>query len=145
MNVMKWLLLTFGVLFLAFLAVVIGGYYWASSIPSVKLDAADIEVGGPYPPDERQALLDSCQKNMKIPADDKGACTCIADKAATDFSRFERLVLTAGFEGSPTKIVALTKGLMDSGLSESEVDAMQADSKKRIDTLLQACGLEKDK
>ena len=143
MNLVKWLLIILGVLFVAFLAVVMGGYWWASSIQSIKLDAADVQVGGPYPPEERQALLDACQKNMKIPEGDKGACTCIADKAATDFSRFERLVLTAGFEQSPTKIVALTKGLMDSGLSESEVDKMQADSKARIDKLLSSCGLEK--
>jgi len=145
MTIMKWVLVILGVLFLAFLAVVVGGYYWASTVESVKLDAADLKVGGDYPPDERQALLDSCQKNMKKPAADAGACTCIADKAGTDFSRFERLVLTAGFEGSATKIVALTKGLIDSGLSQSEVDTMQADSKKRINEIISACGLEKKK
>ncbi len=106
-------------LFLAVLAVVLGGYYWASTVEGVKLDAADLKVGGTYPPEERQALLDACQKNMKKPADDKGACTCIADKAGTEFSRFERLALIAGFEGSPTKIVALTKGLIASGIPQA--------------------------
>jgi len=143
MTVLKWLLVIFGVLFLAVLAVVIGGYYWASTVESVKLDAADLKVGGAYPAEERQALLDSCQKNMKKPAGDKGACTCIADRAGTEFSRFERLTLTAGFEGSPTKIVALTKGLMDGGIPQTDVEAMQADSKKRINDLMQSCGLEK--
>ena len=85
----------------------------------MKLDAADLKVGGIYPPAERQALLDACQKNMKAPAADKSACTCIADRAGTEFSRFERLVLTAGFEGSPTKIVALTKGLIASGIPQA--------------------------
>jgi hypothetical protein len=79
---------------------------------------------------------------MKKPADDKGPCTCIADKVGTEFSRFERLALTAGFEGSATKIVALTKGLMDSGIPQAEVDAMEAGSKTRIDDLTKACGLE---
>ncbi len=142
MTVLKWLLLIFGVLFLAFLAVVIGGYYWASTVESVKITAEDIKVGGAYPAEERQALLDACNKNMKTPAADKNACTCIADKAGTDLSRFERLALTAGFEGSPTKIVALTKGLMDSGIPQSDVEAMQAGSKKRINDLMKACGLE---
>jgi hypothetical protein len=141
MSVLKWLLVIFGVLFLAALAIIIGGYYWASTVEGVKLTAEDIKVGGAYPPEERQALLDACQKNMKKPADDKGACTCIADKAGTQFSRFERLALTAGFEGSPTKIVALTKGLIDSGIPQADVEKMQADSKTRISDLLNACGL----
>ncbi|HEY7670048.1 MAG TPA: hypothetical protein VH852_05355 [Hyphomicrobium sp.] len=143
MTVLKWLLVIFGVLFLAVLAVIIGGYYWASTVESVKLTAEDLKPGGAYAPEDRQALLDACQKNMKKPPEDKGACTCIADKAGTEFSRFERLALTAGFEGSATKIVALTKGLIDSGIPQSEVDAMETGSKKRIDDLMKACGLEK--
>ena len=142
MTVLKWLLVIFGVLFLAVLAVVIGGFYWASTVESVKLTAEDIKVGGAYPPEERQALLDACANDTKKPAADKGACTCIADKAGTEFSRFERLALTAGFEGSATKIVALTKGLMDSGIPQAEVDAMEAGSETRIDDLMKACGLE---
>ncbi len=142
MTLLKWVLVIFGVLFVLVFAVIIGGYYWASQIESVKLTPEDLKVGGAYPADERQALLDACQKNMKKPVDDKGACTCIADKAGTEFSRFERLALTAGFEGSATKIVALTKGLMQSGIPETEVDAMEAESKKRIDDLMNACNLE---
>jgi len=143
MTVLKWVLVICAVLFLAFLAVVIGGYYWASTVEGVRLTAEDLKPGGAYPPEERQALLDSCHKNLKKPPQDTGACTCIADKAGTDFSRFERLALTAGFEGSPTKIVALTKGLIDSGIPQNEVDAMEAGSKTRINDLMKACGLEK--
>jgi len=145
MTVLKWLLVIFGVLFVAVLAVIIGGYYWASSVEGVKITAEDIKPGGAYPPEERQTLLDACTKNMKKPAADTGACACIADKAGTEFSRFERLALTAGFEGSATQIVALTKGLMDSGLPQPEVDAMEAGSKTRIDNLMKACGLETKK
>jgi hypothetical protein len=143
MSVLKWILVIFGVLFLVFLAIVIGGFYWASTVESVRLTADDIKVGGAYPPEERQALVDACQKNLKVPADDKGACTCLADKAGADLSHFDRLVLTAGFEASPTQIVALTKGLMESGIPEAEVNAMQTDSKTRIDEVLKSCGLEK--
>ncbi len=145
MTVLKWVLVIFGVLFIAFFAIIIGGYYWASTVESVKVTADDIKAGGDYPPEERQALLDACNKNMKKPANDTGACTCIADKAGTDFSRFERLALTAGFEGSPTKIVALTKGLMDSGIPKPEIEAMEAGSKKRVDELMTACGVEAKK
>jgi hypothetical protein len=143
MTVLKWVLVILGVLFLAALAVIIGGYYWASTVESVKLTAEDIKVGGAYPPEERQELLDACHKNLKKPADEKGACTCIADKAGTQFSRFERLALTAGFEGSATRIVALTKGLMDSGIPQPEVEAMETGSKTRINDLMKSCGLDK--
>jgi hypothetical protein len=143
MSVLKWILVVFGVLFLVVLAVVIGGFYWASTVESVRLTADDIKVGGDYPPEERQALLDACHKSLKSAAADKGACTCLADKAGTEFSRFERLVLTAGFDGSPTQIVALTKGLVDSGIPEEEVDSVAAGSETRVNDLMQACGLEK--
>ncbi len=43
MTVLKWLLVIFGVLFVAVLAVIIGGYYWASSVEGVKITAEDIK------------------------------------------------------------------------------------------------------
>jgi hypothetical protein len=141
MTVLKWLLIIFGVLFIAFMAVVIGGYYWASTVESVKLTAADMEVGGPYPPDERQALLGACQKSGVAGAD-ANACTCVADKAGTEASRFERLMVTAVLEANATMVMALTKGLIASGVSPEKVEAMDKDSKGRIDGLLKSCGLE---
>ncbi len=143
MSVLKWILIIFGVLFVIVLAIVIGGYFWAQNVEPVKLTAADLKVGGAYPAEERQTLIAACQKNMKAPTDDKNACTCVADKAGTDISRFDRLVLTAGFEGSPTKIVALTKGLIQSGIPKAEVDAADAASKQNLEDLMKACGLEK--
>jgi hypothetical protein len=144
MSVLKWLLIIVGVLFLAFLAIVVGGYYWASNVETVKITAEDIKVGGPYPDDERQALVASCKKNIETPASEQDECACIAEKAGTDLSRFERLALTAGFEGSASKIVGLTKGLIGSGLPQAEIDAMEANSKTRIDSVLKACGVEQD-
>jgi hypothetical protein len=141
MTVLKWVLIVVGVLFLAFIAIIVGGYYWASTVESVKLDAADLKVGGSYTPAERQALLDACQTRMKAPAADENACTCLADRAGTELSRFGRLALTAGFEGSPTQIVALTKGLAGSGIPQADVEAMQAGSKTRISDLMKSCGL----
>jgi hypothetical protein len=141
MTVLKWLLIIFGVLFIAFMAVVIGGYYWASTVESVKLNAADMEVGGPYPSDERQALLGACQKSGVAGADTT-ACTCVADKAGTEASRFERLMVTAVLEANATMVMALTKGLIASGVSAEKVEAMDKDSKGRIDGLLKSCGLE---
>jgi hypothetical protein len=142
MTFLKWLLVIFGVLFLIFLAIIIGGYYWASTVESVKLTADDLKVGGAYPPEEHQALLEACKMNMKAPTGDPNACSCLADKVGTDLSRFERLTLTAGFEGSPTKIVALTKGLIDSGIPQSDIEAMESGSKARISEAMKGCGLE---
>lgn len=143
MTVLKWLLIAFGVLLLVFVATIAGGLYWASTVESVKLTTVDLEVGGTYPVEERRALLESCQKSAEAPASDKDACTCIADKAGTEFSRFERLALTAGFEGSPTKIIALTKGLIESGIPETKAEEMQANSNQRIEGLMETCGLVK--
>ena len=143
MTVLKWVLVVFGVLLILFIAVLAGGLYWASTVESVKVTAADLEVGGSYPADERQALLASCQKTAESPSSAKEACACIADKAGTELSRFERLMLVAGLEVSPTKIVALTKGLIDSGIPEANVNEMEANSKQRIEGLMESCGLEK--
>jgi len=143
MAVLKWVLIVFGALVLIVLAVAIGGYFWATSVEGVKLTAEDLKAGGAYPPEERQTLLEACRKNLKTPAADKDACSCIAEKAGTVISRFERLALTAGFEGSAIKIVALSKGLMQSGIPQAQVDAMQANSETRMGDLMKSCNLEK--
>ena len=139
MVVLKWVLIVGGILFLIGAAVIFGFLYWASTVESVHVTEADLAVGGSYPPEERQTLLDACTK--RVEAKDKSACTCIADRAGTEFSRFERLILTATFEGSPTKIVAVTKGLIDSGVSQEKSEALERDSEKRFDDLMKACGL----
>lgn len=143
MTVLKWVLIVFGLLLLVIIAVAAGGFYWVSTVESVKVTAADLEVGGSYAADERQALLASCQKTAESQSSVKESCTCIADKAGTELSRFERLMLVAGLEVSPTKIVALTKGLIDSGIPEAKVNEMEANTKQRIEGLMESCGLEK--
>ena len=66
--------------------------------------------------------MPASSRNVKKRED---SCTCIADRAGTELSRFVRLVLTATFEGSATKIVAVTKGLMDSGVPEEKTKEMR--------------------
>jgi hypothetical protein len=138
MTVLKWVLVAVGVIFLALVAIGVGGYFWAQNIEAVKLTAADLQPGGSYPPEEREALITACKNQPKTGAD-AAACTCLADKAGTDASRFERLALIAGFETSPSKLVALVKGAMASGASKSDVDAMEARAKERISAALKAC------
>lgn len=140
MTVLKWVLVVFGVLFLAAGAGVVGVIYWASGIESVEVTEADLAVGGRYPPEERQAMLDACQRGAG--KDRAESCACIADRAGTELSRFLRLVLTATFEGSATKIVAITKGLMNSGVPQERAAAMEKEAEPRFDALMQACGLK---
>lgn len=140
MAVLKWVLIILGALVLSALIIIIGTFYWASTVESVKLTEADLKVGGDYPAAERQQLLDICAQKRKTGTEGDDRCVCIADRAGKDFSRFERLVFIASFEGNATRVVALTKGLMDSGIAQSRIDELQKDSKARIDGLLKACG-----
>ena len=142
MAVLKWVLIILGSIVLAGLIVIVGTFYWASTVQSVKLTEADLKIGGDYPAEERQELLDICAKKRKPGAEGDDRCVCIADRAGKDFSRFERLVFLASFEGNATRVVALTKGLIDSGIAQSRIDELQKDSKTRIDGLLKACGYQ---
>ncbi|MFA5901639.1 MAG: hypothetical protein WC829_21275 [Hyphomicrobium sp.] len=139
MTLVKWMLVIAGVLFLAGGATVIGLYYWASGIESVHVTEADLAIGGSYPPAERQALIDACERRSVSKRTD--SCTCLADRAGTDLSRFLRLVLTASLEGSATKVIAITKGLMQSGVAPEKVDELEKSSKQRFETIMQACGM----
>lgn len=141
MTLVKWALVIGGVLFLAVCAAAIGIVYWADSIPSVQVSEADLAPGGSYPPEEKAALLEACNKRNVSKRED--SCACIADRAGTELSRFLRLVLTASLEGSASKIVAVTKGLMASGVPPEKVDAVEKESEQRFEALMQACGLNR--
>ncbi len=141
MTVLKWVLVIVGVMFGLAAAAMVGVLYWASGVPTVQVTEADLAVGGSYPPEEKQALLDACNgRDIEKRAD---SCTCIADKAGTELSRFLRLILTATLEGSYNKIVGVTKGLMASGVPEDKARAMEKEADGRFDALMQACGLTK--
>jgi hypothetical protein len=139
MTVLKWVVIVFGVLFFLGAAAMFGVLYWASNVESVHVTEADLAIGGSYPPEEKQALLDACKGRNVAKRED--SCTCIADRAGTELSRFLRLVLTATLEGSATKIVAVTKGLLDSGVSEEKTKQVEKESEERFNALMQACGL----
>jgi hypothetical protein len=139
-SLLKWILIVFGVLFIVIAAALFGLGYWASGVESVKMTAADLEVGGSYPPEEKQALVAACEKSRG--ADSSTQCACIADRAGTEFSRFERLIFTASLEHSATKIVAVTKGLIESGVSPDRAQELERNASQRFDGLMQACGLK---
>ena len=98
MTVLKWVVIVFGVLFFLGAAAMFGVLYWASSVESVHVTEADLAIGGSYPPEEKLALLNACNGRNVTKRED--SCTCIADRAGTELSRFLRLVLTATLEGS---------------------------------------------
>ena len=139
MTVLKWVLIAFGVLFFLVAAGVVGVLYWATSVETVQVTQADLAIGGSYPPEEKQALLNACNGRNVEKRDD--TCACIADRAGIELSRFLRLVLTATLEGSATKIVAVTKGLIASGVSEEKTKEVEKESEQRFKSLMQACGL----
>lgn len=141
MTLLKWVLVIGGVLFLAAGASFIGVLYWASSVESVKVTEADLAIGGSYPPEEKEALIAACNKRNVNKRPD--SCTCIADKAGTDLSRFLRLIFAASLEGSATRIVAITKGLMESGVAPDKVNAVEKESEQRFEALMQACGFNR--
>jgi uncharacterized membrane protein len=141
MTLLKWVLVIGGVVFVAFFAAIIGIAYWAEGIPSVQVTEADLAVGGSYPPEEREALLQACSRRNVDKRED--SCTCIADRAGTELSRFLRLVLTASLEGSASKVVGITKGLMASGVPHEKVEAIEKESEQRFETLMQACGFNR--
>jgi hypothetical protein len=139
MTVLKWVMIVFGVLFFAGAVAMFGVLYWASGIESVQVTEADLAIGGSYSPAEKEALIAACNgRNVAKRAD---TCTCIADRAGTELSRFLRLVLTATLEGSATKIVAVTKGLLDSGVPEEKIKGVEQQSEQRFKDLMNACGL----
>jgi len=142
MAVLKWVLIVLGAIVAILLVVIMGTFYWASTVESVKLTEADLQVGGAYSEAERKELLDICNQKHKAGTEGDDRCVCVTDRAGKDFSRFERLVFIATFEGNPTRVVALTKGLIDSGIPQSRVEELQKDSKSRIETLLKACGYQ---
>jgi hypothetical protein len=139
MTALKWVLVVVGILFLIVGAGLVGALYWASTVESVPVTAADLEPGGSYPPAEKQALLDACNKqNADKPTD---ACACIADKAGTELSRFLRLILTATMNKNATELVALSKGLVGSGVPPEKAQGIEKEANARFEGLSQACGL----
>ncbi|MEO8422003.1 MAG: hypothetical protein ABI457_12490 [Hyphomicrobium sp.] len=139
MTVLKWVTIVFGVLFFVGAAVTFGVLYWASGVESVHVTEADLAIGGSYSPAEKEALIAAC--NGRNVAKREDTCTCIGDRAGKELSRFLRLVLTATLEGSATKIVAVTKGLLDSGVPEEKTKEIEKQSEQRFKDLMNACGL----
>lgn len=125
--------------FLLLVVVLLGAalYFYQRNIAAVPVSAADIEKGGSFSAEERSTLKTACVARIK--KDGEKVCGCIADKAASEISRFDRLVMTAGFQEKLADVVALTKGLVQSGIPIEKVKAAEDGSKTRVKEILKTC------
>lgn len=130
----------FSLLLLAVLALGIGFYFYQRNIQAVPVTAGDLEKGGNFSADERLALTNACAARIKKDGEKK--CGCIADKVATELSRFDRMVITATFQERLADIVGITKGLVQSGIPADKVKVAEEGSKTRLKDMLKSCDAE---
>ena len=135
MKVFKWVLIVFGGLALVFVV-------WVSTVETAKLTAADFEAGGTYPAEERQALFNACNGSWVNKSFDETICTCIADKAESEYSRFARLLSVMVLEGSPAKFVALVKGIIFSGVAPEKITAARLRARQQMKAVMSWCRFE---
>lgn len=126
-------------LLLIIIAIGAGFYFYQRNITPLAVTAADIEKGGSFSADERATLVNACTARAK--QDGAKVCGCIADKAATDLSRFDRLVMTASFQQKLSDIVAAGKGLIASGIPAEKIKAAEEGSKVRMKDIMKTCNL----
>lgn len=131
--------------FLGFLLLVlvlagVAFYFYQRNIVAVPVTAADLDKGGSFPPAERDTMKSACVTAMK--KDPEKVCGCITDKAATEISRFDRLVMTATFQHRLSDMVALSKGLVNSGIPAEKVRASEDSAKTRVRDILKSCDAE---
>jgi hypothetical protein len=111
-----------------------------------KLTSADLEVGGAYQGDERETLVNACQKafGTKIRSESKldRLCDCVADVADDRSSRYDRLIMTIALDAAGqdwSQALKVGIGLANAGLSKSEMDGANRKSKARSSMVLRTC------
>lgn len=126
-------------LLLAIIVIGVGFYFYQRNIAPIPVASADLDKGGAFSDAEKATLTSACTAAVKKDTDK--ACSCVVQKAATDLSRFERMIATATLQGKVSDIVGLTKGLIDSGIPSDRMKSAEADAKTRITDLTKACGI----
>ena len=130
----------FTVLVLAIVALSAAFYFYQRNIQAVPVTAADLEKGGTYSAEERASLTSACTARIK--KDGEKVCGCITDKVATEFSRFDRMLITATFQEKLSDIVAITKGLVQSGIPVDKVKSAEEGGKARMKDMMKTCNAE---
>ena len=128
------------VLVLAIVALSAAFYFYQRNIQAVSVTAADLEKGGTYSAEERASLTSACTARIK--KDGEKVCGCITDKVATEFSRFDRMLITATFQEKLSDIVAITKGLVQSGIPVDKVNSAEEGGKARMKDMMKTCNAE---
>ena len=128
------------VLVLAIVALSAAFYFYQRNIQAVPVTAADLEKGGTYSAEERASLTSACTARIK--KDGEKVCGCITDKVATEFSRFDRMLITATFQEKLSDIVAITKGLVQSGIPVDKVKSAEEGGKARMKDMMKTCNAE---
>ena len=128
--------------FLVLAIVVLGTsfYFYQRTIQAVPVTGADLEKGGNYSAEERASLTSACTARIK--KDGEKVCGCITDKVATEFSRFDRMLITATFQEKLSDIVAITKGLVQSGIPVDKVKSAEEGGKARMKDMMKTCNAE---
>ena len=128
------------VLLLAIVALSAAFYFYQRNIHAVPVTAADLDKGGTYSAEERASLTSACTARIK--KDGEKVCGCITDKVATEFSRFDRMLITATFQEKLSDVVAITKGLVQSGIPVDKVKSAEEGGKARMKDMMKTCNAE---
>jgi len=137
MSFLKWFLIIIGSLTVLSLAVIAGGAYWLwRSAEEIKLTEADLQVGGSYDGPERAAVQKACSSKF-----DETMCTCIVERAGTEMSHVDRLMLIPALEGSFITIMATSAALARAnGAPEEKIREAMLEARVRLPRLMKACG-----
>ena len=145
-KILGWLLL------LLLVVAIAGGawiYFYQKNVEAIPVALADLEKGGTYTPADRDAILNACNVSASGKLKNAISCECIADKAGTDLSRMERLILAPLLTGESSKLLAvttgLTKGLIALGQKGGDKlrEIKKDDGNKWAKSLLDACEVKK--
>jgi uncharacterized membrane protein len=142
MKVLKWILIATACLTVLLIAVGIGGYLYVFRGPSLELTAADMEVGSPWPPTERAALVSACLKKSNSEHRERAStfCECVAKETETKTSRAARLMIAADFDDDwrqmarvvlATGIVAFKTDASSIGEGRDVAESLQRNCGKR--------------
>lgn len=118
----------------------VGFYFYQRNITPIAVTVSDLEKGGSFSADERAAMKTACMARIKKDGDK--TCGCIADKSATEVSRFDRQIITATFQEKLSDVVALSKGLVASGIPVDKVKAAEEGNKARVKEIMKSCSAE---
>jgi hypothetical protein len=125
-------------LLIAVIALGVGFYFYQKNIPAASVSLADFEKGGSFADVERADLTSACV--ARFSKDGDKICGCMADKAATELSRYDRMMLTAVFKHKAlSEGVALLKGMIAAQIPQEKLKAAEDGATTRIKEMWKTC------